>query len=113
MDSVKMIVRVTTEKDIEVELTPSLFGGMSEDEYLAEFRKFLWPVSGMDDVAMYAARCAANGAVGVEHDGLGLITRAGIASHPKGNVLVREIRDDCACEILSFSLRADESGEKN
>lgn len=100
MESIKRTVRVTIEKEIEVELTPAVFGGMSQDEYLAEFRKGLWHVDGIDDVVKYAARCAAYGPIGVEEDGLGLINGRDCIYPRKGDVLVREISDECECEIL-------------
>jgi len=100
MESIKRTVRVTIEKEIEVELTPTVFGGMSQDEYLAEFRKGLWHVDGIDDVVKYAARCAAYGPLGVEEDGLGLINHRDSIYPRKGDVLVHEISDDCECEIL-------------
>jgi hypothetical protein len=107
MDSVKMTVRVMIEKDIDVELTPALFDGMTHAEYLAEFRKGLWHVSGMDDVVKYAARCAANGGIGMEHDGLGLMSDPDANNLAKGNVLAREIQETCVCEILRDEIQGE------
>lgn len=69
----KCTVRVTIEKEIEVELTPSVFHNMTEQEYLDEFRKGLWHVDSMDDVVKYAAEMAACTGSGYNHDGLGLV----------------------------------------
>ena len=100
MESIKRTVRVTIEKEIEVELTPAMFGGMTVDEYLAEFRSGLWHVDSIDDVVVYAARVAAYGPIGVEEDGLGLVNDRDSTYPRKGDVLVRELSDDCECEIL-------------
>lgn len=100
MEPIKRTVRVTIEKEIEVELTPEMFAGMTVDEYLAEFRKGLWDVEGVDDLVKYAARCAAYGPVGREEDGLGLVNYRDSEYPRRGDVLVKEISDDCECEIL-------------
>ena len=100
METIKRTVRVTIEKEIEVELPPAVFGGMSQDEYLAEFRKGLWYVDGIDDVVEYAARCAAYGLIGVQVDGLGLVNDRDSTYPRKGDVLVHEISDECGCEIV-------------
>ena len=100
MEPIKRTVRVTLEKEIEVELTPEMFAGMTVDEYLAEFRKGLWDVDGIDDVVKYAARVAAYGPIGREEDGLGLVNDRDSKYPRRGDVLVHEISDDCECEIL-------------
>lgn len=100
MESIKRTVRVTIEKEIEVELTPAMFGGMTQEEYLAEFRKGMWHVESIDDVVKYAARCAAYGPIGREEDGLGLVNDRDSTYPRKGDVLVHEIIDECECEIL-------------
>lgn len=100
MEPIKRTVRVTIEKEIEVELMPSMFGGMTEEEFLAEFRKGLWNVETIDDVAKYAARMAATVGSGVEHDGIGLLSYH-YSSYPKEpDVKFREIIDECEEEIL-------------
>ena len=80
MTTIKRTVRVTIEKEIEIELMPSMFGGMSVDEYLAEFRKGLWHVETIDDVVKYAATLAANDCRGIEWDGIGLLCDS---DHPR------------------------------
>lgn len=72
METIKRTVKVTIEKEIEVELMPSMFGGMTPEEYLAEFRKGLWHVDSMDDIAKYAAKTAALCEEG-HYEGLGLV----------------------------------------
>lgn len=98
MTTIKRTVRVTIEKEIEIELTPSLFAGMSTDEYLADFSKTLWNVDSIDDVVKYAARLAAYGFCGAEHDGIGLLNDI---NHPRPpDVKFREISEDCECEVI-------------
>lgn len=70
---IKKRVRVTIVKDLEIEIMPSMFGGMTEAQYIEEFRNGLWHVAGMDDVIKFAARMAAVYGAGSEHDGIGLI----------------------------------------
>lgn len=72
METIKRTVKVIIEKEIEVELMPSMFGGMTPEEYLAEFRKGLWHVDSFDDIAKYAARMTALYDEG-EYEGLGLL----------------------------------------
>ncbi|OGB09883.1 MAG: hypothetical protein A3E79_08905 [Burkholderiales bacterium RIFCSPHIGHO2_12_FULL_61_11] len=69
----KRTIQVTIINDIEIEFMPSLFGGMTEAKYLAEFNKGLFSVDSIDDVFKYAARMAACFGGGYEHDGLGLV----------------------------------------
>lgn len=102
MESIKRKVRVTIEREYEIEFTPALFGSMSEEEYLTEFRRALWPVDSMDDVAKYAARTAAFYGGGMQHDGLGLLGEKGCC-YPGGkipDVLFDEIYDDCETEVV-------------
>lgn len=73
MESIKRTVIVTIEKELEIELTPAVFGGMSEAEYLASFSKDMWAVESMDDIVRYAASMIANHGAGYEHDGIGLV----------------------------------------
>lgn len=73
METIKRLVRVTIEKDIEIEMMPGIFEGMTEDEFLVEFRKGLWEVESIEDVVKYAARMAAEHGGGMQHDGIGLL----------------------------------------
>ena len=73
METIKRTVRVTIEKEIEIELTPEMFQGSTVEEYLAEFRTVLWAVDGIDDVVKYAARMAAEYGGGTRYDGIGLL----------------------------------------
>lgn len=101
MESIKRTVRVTIEKEIEIELMPSMFGGMTEGEYLAEFRKGLWDVDSIEDVVKYAARMAAYFGGGMQHDGLGLLD-AHFSTHPRvPDVKFREISDESEEEIVT------------
>jgi hypothetical protein len=101
MEAIKKTVRVTIEKEIEIELTPSFFGGMTIDECLAEFRKGLWDVESIDDVIKYAARMSAYHGGGMQHDGLGLLG-ADYSTYPRvPDVKFNELSDECEEEIIS------------
>lgn len=101
MEPIKHTVRVTIEKEIEVELTPAVFGGMTQEEYLAEFRKGLWHVDSIDDVVKYAARIAATGGAGGEYDGIGRLDHD-FSTYPRvPDVKVRVIDEECEEEILT------------
>lgn len=100
MSTMKRTVRVTITKEIEIELTPSMFGGMTEEQYIAEFRKGLWDIDGIDDVFKYAARMAADGAIGSEQDGLGLINSPWSEYPRRGDVLAQEISCDFEEEFI-------------
>lgn len=67
--TIKRIIRVTIEKEIEIEF-PAEFGG---DEYLKNFCSGLWRVYSLDDVFKYAAEMAAHHGSGHSFDGLGLL----------------------------------------
>lgn len=71
--AMKRIVRVTIIKEIEIELTPAVFGPMTQDEYLKEFNDHLWNIDGIDDIFKYAAAMTAHHGGGLTHDGLGLL----------------------------------------
>ena len=73
-ESMKRKLRVTITKEIEIELTPVVFRGLSQQQYLEQFRTSLWHVEGIDDVFIYAAEMAATCGSGYEHDGLGLLS---------------------------------------
>lgn len=93
-------VRVTTIKEIQVELTPAVFGGLSEEQYLQEFRKGLWHVEGMDDIYQYAARMAADGG-GRQHDGLGLVSES-YSRYPRvPDVKFDVLDEDVETEIIT------------
>lgn len=107
MESVKRIVWVTIEKELEIELMPSVFGNRTEEEYLEDFRKKLRHVDNIDDVVKYAARCAATGGMetggdGYHFDGIGLV-----AEYPyldtAPDVKFRVTFDDCDVEIVKKS----------
>jgi len=96
----KKTVRVTIEKEIEIELMPSMFGDMTEEQFLAEWRKSLWQIEGMDDVIKQAAVMAACYGAGMTHDGLGLVDYDH-ATYPRvPDVKFREVSEDIETEIL-------------
>lgn len=107
-EAIKRTVRVTIEKVIEIEFTQELFrvfdnGNeryLSVDEYLHEFRKSLWNVDNIDDVAKYAAKMAADGCIGMELDGLGLLNDRHSLYPRKGDVLAKVCDEDVETEII-------------
>lgn len=102
----KRTVRVTIEKEIEIELTPALFGSMSVEEYLEEFRKGLFEVEGLDNVFKYAAEMAAHYGAGSSHDGLGRIAEAGFADAGKAGVIFTKSYEDTQSELLPLAAAA-------
>ena len=72
MEPIKRTLRVVIEKEIEIELLPTLFGKMTVEEYIETFRKELWWIDDVDDIFKYAARMAAVWGSG-EYDGLGRV----------------------------------------
>lgn len=97
----KRIVRVTITKEIEVELTPSVLGPMTEEEYLAEFNAGLFPVASMDDVIKYAGEMAARYGSGVSHDGLGLVGEHYVTTPKVPDVKFRELDEEVEVEFVS------------
>lgn len=96
----KKVLKVTIEKEIEIELTPTLLGEMTEQEFLAGFSSVLWDVDSMDDIFKYAAEMAAKYGSGLEHDGLGLLS-AHYSTFPRvPDVKFREITDECDVEFI-------------
>lgn len=103
MESIKRTVQVTIVKEIEIELTPTVFGNMTEAEFLADFRKGLWPVEGIDDVVKYAARMAAICGGGLTHDGIGLLS-ADYSTYPRApDVKFKIVEEEYEEEILPSS----------
>lgn len=99
MSTYKRRVRVAIEKEIEIELMPSVFAGVTEEEFLESFRKSLWQVESIEDVVEYAARMAANHGGGM-YDGIGLLDYANSTYPRVPDVKFREIYDDCEEWIL-------------
>ena len=97
---IKKTVRVTIEKEIEIELMPSMFGDMTEEQFIAEWRKSLWEIKSMDDVVIHAAVMAASYGNGMTHAGIGLVDFHH-ATYPRvPDVKFREICEDIETEIL-------------
>lgn len=72
-DIIKRTVRVTITKVVEVEF-PAEWGS---EENIADWRRGLRQIDGVDDIAKYAARMAATGSEGLEEDGIGLVGQRG------------------------------------
>ena len=100
MESIKKTVRVIIEKEIEIELMPSMFKGMSIEEYLDEFRNSLWDVDDIDDVIKYAARIAATNGGGHTHDGIGLLSRRTATRNHQPDVKFVDLMEFCSEEII-------------
>lgn len=96
---IKKTVRVTIEKEIEIELTPTFFGDMSEEQIIAEWNKSLWPIEGMDDVIKHAAVMAATYGDGHTLDGLGLLGGFDTTYPRIPDVKFREIYEDIETDI--------------
>lgn len=101
MKTIKRTVRVTIEKEIEIELMPSVLGGATEAEFLAEFRKGLWAVESIDDVIKYAARMAAEHGGGMAHDGIGLLDYSHSTYPRVADVKFKILTEDIDEEILT------------
>lgn len=98
--SMKRKLRVTIVKELEIEFTPAVFDGLSQEEYLKEFRQGLWHVDGIDDVFEYAARMAATCGGGYTHDGLGLLD-ASHSTYPRvPDVKFVELDEDIETEFI-------------
>lgn len=93
-------VRVTVTKDVTVTINPSMFFGMSVEEYLAEFRKGLWGVESIDDVATYAAKMGADSGHRRQEDGLGWIGATSFYRPEPLDVAVDVLYEDVETEIL-------------
>lgn len=96
MSNIVKTVRVTIEKEIKITITPKMFGPLTQEQYLAEFRKGLWEIDGMDDVIEYAARMAAEYGGGYSHDGLGKLG----AEYEKPDVIFDVLEEDIQTEII-------------
>ena len=96
----KRTVLVTITKEIEIEITPKMFGPMSEAEYLAAFSEGQFAVDGIDDVFKYAARMVAYHGGGIAHDGLGLVSSAHSTYPHEPDVKFRELSDESEEEII-------------
>ncbi|MDT0355669.1 hypothetical protein RJO15_07830 [Herbaspirillum huttiense F1] len=96
----KRVVRVTITKEIEVELTPTVLGPMTEEQYLAEFNAGLFPVESMDDVIKYAGEMAARYGGGVSHDGLGLVGEHYVTTAKVPDVKFRELDEEVEVELI-------------
>jgi hypothetical protein len=96
----KKKVRVTTVKEFEIELTPSMLGRMSEAEYLESFRSGLWHIDSMEDVVMYAAKMAAMYGGGYQHDGLGLLDTRNTIYPRVPDVKYHELDEETETEFI-------------
>ena len=97
----KKTIRVTIEKEIEIELTPTCFGAMTADEYVKVFSASLWKIGGLDDIFMYAAEMAADVGGGLNCDGLGLLDNHSSTYPRVPDVKFRIIDENRTSEIVS------------
>ena len=99
--SIKKTVRVVIEKEIEVEIMPSMFGSMTEEQFIADWRRCLWEIEDMNEIITHAATMAACYGSGMEHDGLGLVGYHHMTYPRVPDVKFREISEDIEAEILA------------
>ena len=100
MEPIKRKLRVTIEKEIEIEIMPSMFYGETEEEYLKQFNEGLWPVGGIDDVIKYAAQTAAVDGGGYSHDGLGRVEGVHMKGVVDADVYFNEISYEIESEFI-------------
>ena len=100
MEAMKKTVRVTIEKEIEIELTPDVFGSLTIEEYLDEFSTILWPVNSIDEVFKYAAGMIAVAGEG-SYDMLGPVGRQDTENNGESWVKFKIVYEDREMEIVS------------
>ena len=66
-------VRIEIEVDIEIKDISKFRGGLSEEDFLAEWNESFFDVDSMDDIYIHIAECMANGYSGCNMDGVGRI----------------------------------------
>ncbi len=94
----KRKIRVIVEKEIEIEIMPSMFIGMTEQEYLDEFSRGFWKVDSMDDIFIFAAKVAAIHGRG-EEEGLGILEPKHMKDMCKADIYFDEIFGDVETEF--------------
>lgn len=95
-EPIKKRVNVTVEFEIDITLMPSMFAGLSIEQYLEAFRKGLWNVNDIDDVVKYAAEVATLDR-DTEEDGIGTMSHEW--SNKKTNVKYRIVCEKTKSEI--------------
>ena len=96
-EMIKRTVRVTITKVVEVEF-PAEWGSA---ENIADWRRGLWHIDGVDDIAKFAARMAATGSEGYQTDGIGLLGQRGRLYGAKTpDVIFNETHEDYEEEII-------------
>lgn len=101
-EPIKRRVKVTAEYEVDITFPAEFFDHYDDpanaiERYLANFRKGLWDVESIDDVAMYAARMAALNGSG-SYDGLGDL--APDYSSTKADVRFNIVDEEFDSEIL-------------
>lgn len=102
----KRTIRVTITKEIEIELTPAVFGPMTQAEYLESFSRDLWSIEGIDDVFKYAAEMAASVGGGYTHDALGLVSEHYSQYPREPDVKFRVLDEETETEIIESAKEA-------
>lgn len=95
----KFRVTVTIDKEFDITLTPNLFCGMTEPEFIAEFNRTISEAKDIGDIAKYAAVLAAQGGYGVAHDGIGVLMHHYSSDVGNADVIVRELYEDVETRI--------------
>jgi len=100
VETIKRKLRVTIEKDIEIEIMPSMFIDMTEDEYLKEFSRSFWEVDSIDELIKFAANVAAVHGSG-EEEGLGKLEAKHMKDFVKtADIYFDEISSDIEAEFI-------------
>lgn len=94
--AIKFKVEVTITKVVDVWLEDEA----ATPEFQAEWRKGLWDIEGIDDIAKHAARMAATGAEGYNLDGIGLLGVKGKEYTRKPDTEFEIDYDEVEAEIL-------------
>lgn len=98
VERIEFTVDVTTTKTIKVQLPADL----AKPESIEEWRRGLWPIDGVSDIAKYAAAEAASGGAGLNLDGIGYLVQPHDAKADSDAATVFEVlHEDCECEIVS------------
>lgn len=96
-ERIEYTVEVTITKTVKVQLPADL----AKPESIEEWRRGLWDIDGVQDIAKYAAEHAASGRAGFNLDGIGYLVGPHDSKKDSDTATVYEILDeDCECEIV-------------
>ena len=93
---IKRKIRVTITKEIEVTLS----NDVESPELQEAWKKDLWHIDGVDDIAKYAAEMAAIHGSGYEHDGIGLLGYSHIQFPRKPDAFFELLHEDTEVDLI-------------